>query len=173
MKTMERLRDLVEYLDRIGMKNTSREMSDLMDTVEAQRRESIPRAAYERKKAGWLAHIRECETALAKRNLRIRKLEKELEGTLRRAAETELACAEHRNRRTQLAIENDELRDELADMRGRTMPEGIEWLLDVWPKWSNGEYCKFGDWWVSDNYGEPKPKQFRELSIYTPEQLDE
>lgn len=69
--------------------------------------------------------------------------------------------------------EIQELRAEMEAMRPRLMPEGIEWLLEVWPKWSNGEYCKFGDWWVSDNYGEPKPKQFRKLSIYTPEQLDE
>lgn len=61
----------------------------------------------------------------------------------------------------------------LDAVKKRLMPEGMEWLLEVWPKWSNGEYCKFGDWWVSDNYGEPKPKQFRKLSIYTPEQLDE
>ena len=60
-----------------------------------------------------------------------------------------------------------------TELDRRLMPEGMEWLLDVWPKWSNGEYCKFGDWWVSDNYGEPKPKQFRKLSIYTPEQLRE
>ena len=55
----------------------------------------------------------------------------------------------------------------------RLMPEGMEWLLDVWPKWSNGEYCKFGDWWKSDKYGEPEPNQFSNLSIYTPEQLRE
>ena len=61
----------------------------------------------------------------------------------------------------------------LDAVKERTMPEGMEWLLDVWPKWSNGEYCKFGDWWVSDNYGVSKPKRFRRLSIYTPEQLDE
>ena len=61
----------------------------------------------------------------------------------------------------------------LDAVRERLMPEGMEWLLEVWPKWSNGEYCKFGDWWVSNNYGVPKPKRFRRLSIYTPEQLDE
>ena len=61
----------------------------------------------------------------------------------------------------------------LDAVKERTMPEGMEWLLEVWPKWSNGEYCKFGDWWVSNNYGVPKPKRFRRLSIYTPEQLDE
>ena len=144
-----------------------------LDAVKAQRSDCIPRAAYERKKAGWLTHIRECETALAKRNLRIRELEKELEGTLRRTAELECTCVELKARRTKLADENDTLRNELADIRGRLMPEGMEWLLEVWPKWSNGEYCKFGDWWVSNNYGVPKPKRFRRLSIYTPEQLDE
>ena len=61
----------------------------------------------------------------------------------------------------------------LDAVKERTMPEGMEWLLEVWPKWSNGEYCKFGDWWVSDKYGEPEPEQFRKLSIYTPEQLRE
>ena len=55
----------------------------------------------------------------------------------------------------------------------RLMPEGMEWLLEVWPKWSNGEYCKFGDWWKSDKYGEHEPNQFRKLSIYTPEKLRE
>ena len=55
----------------------------------------------------------------------------------------------------------------------RLMPEGMEWLLDVWPRWSNGEYCKFGDWWMSDKYGESEPKQFSNLSIYTPERLRE
>ena len=55
----------------------------------------------------------------------------------------------------------------------RLMPEGMEWLLDVWPKWDNGDYCKFGDWWTAESYGEFDPKQLRKLSIYTPEQLDE
>ena len=73
----------------------------------------------------------------------------------------------------QLRGERDELRELARDYEKRLMPEGMEWLLEVWPKWSNGEYCKFGDWWVSDKYGEPKPKQFRKLSIYTPELLRE
>lgn len=61
----------------------------------------------------------------------------------------------------------------LDAVKARMMPEGMEWLLDVWPKWSNGEYCKFGDWWKSDEYGEFEPQQFSKLSIYTPEQLVE
>lgn len=61
----------------------------------------------------------------------------------------------------------------LESVKSRLVPEGMEWLLEVWPKWSNGEYCKFGDWWKSDKYGESEPKQFRKLSIYTPDQLRE
>ena len=63
--------------------------------------------------------------------------------------------------------------EEMKGLKARLMPEGMEWLLEVWPKWSNGEYCKFGDWWKSGKYGEPEPKQFLKLSIYTPEQLRE
>ena len=61
----------------------------------------------------------------------------------------------------------------LDAVRERLMPGGMEWLLEVWPKWSNGEYCKFGDWWKADKYGKPEPNQFLKLSIYTPEQLRE
>ena len=66
-----------------------------------------------------------------------------------------------------------ELRQLKKEVEGRLMPEGMEWLLDVWPKWDNGDYCKFGDWWTAESYGEFEPKQLRKLSIYTPEQLDE
>ena len=88
------------------------------------------------------------------------------------------SCGHADNRRVELCaalgIDTDTgWSDAMAEMVKRLMPEGMEWLLEVWPKWSNGEYCKFGDWWVSDKYGEPKPNQFRKLSIYTPEQLDE
>ena len=66
-----------------------------------------------------------------------------------------------------------ELRQLKKEVEGRLMPKGMEWLLDVWPKWSNGEYCKFGDWWKSDKYGETEPKKLRKLAIYSPEQLRE
>ena len=60
-----------------------------------------------------------------------------------------------------------------TELDRRLMPEGMEWLLDVWPKWSNGEYCKFGDWWKADEYSERGPNRLIRLSIYTPEQLRE
>lgn len=61
----------------------------------------------------------------------------------------------------------------LGAVKKRLMPEGMEWLLEVWPKWSNGEYCKFGDWWTAAKYGDYEPKQLRRLGFYTPEQLKE
>ena len=61
----------------------------------------------------------------------------------------------------------------LETVEARLMPEGMEWLVEVWPKWSNGEYCKFGDWWTADKYGDYEPKQLRRLVFYTPEQLRE
>ena len=70
-----------------------------LERIKVQRRESIPRAAYERKKAGFLGHIAECERALGRR----------------------------RDVITKLANENDALRLELAQMRSRLMPEGMEW----------------------------------------------
>lgn len=65
------------------------------------------------------------------------------------------------------------LKEEIEAMRPRLMPEGMEWLLEVWPKWSNGEYCKFGDWWTADKYGYYEPRQLRRLAFFTPEQLRE
>lgn len=56
---------------------------------------------------------------------------------------------------------------------GLTLPRDMEWLLEVWPKWSNGEYCKFGDWWKADEYGEDEPQQLRKIAIYSPDQLRE
>lgn len=67
--------------------------------VKQRRYESIPRAAYERKRRALLGHIAECETALGKRREAIARL----------------------------ADENDALRLERAQMRPRLMPEGMEW----------------------------------------------
>lgn len=61
----------------------------------------------------------------------------------------------------------------LAAVEKRLMPDGMEWLLDVWPRWSNGEYCKFGDWWKAGEYGEREPQQLSRLTFFTPEQLRE
>ena len=70
-----------------------------LERVKAQRRESMPRAAYERKKAGFLDHIAECETALGRRREIISELN---------------------HRASDLTRKN-------AQMRPRLMPEGYEW----------------------------------------------
>lgn len=116
-----------------------------LDHVRVEWNEHVPRDLYQRRRWRLLGHIAECETALGRRREIISKLT-------------------HRV---------SDLTNENAELRRRAMPEGMEWLLEVWPRWSNGEYCRFGDWWKSDKYGEDEPKKFRKLSIYTPEQLDE
>lgn len=116
-----------------------------LEKIKRQRINSYPRDAYERKRGKLLKHIAECEKALGKRKKRVEELEAEAKG----------------------------MRERIETMLPRLMPEGMEWLLDVWPKWSNGEYCKFGDWWKSDKYGKFEPQQLSKLSIYTPEQLRE
>lgn len=51
-----------------------------LEKIRRQRRESIPRAAYERKRGNLLKHIAGCEKALGKRNKRVKELEKEAKG---------------------------------------------------------------------------------------------
>ena len=70
-----------------------------LEKIIQQRRDSVPRAAYERKLDKRLRHIAECEEALRRRNATISSLEK--------AA--------------------DRSRKQIADMRPRLMPESMEW----------------------------------------------
>ena len=88
-----------------------------IESVKAQRRESMPRAAYERKKAGFLDHIAECETALGRRREIISELN---------------------HRASDLTREN-------AELRKRAMPDGMEWLLEAWPMFEDGEPVRFLD----------------------------
>ena len=129
-----------------------------LDAVKEQRRESIPRAVYERKKAGWLDHIEECEEALARRNGRISELRRE-----RDKLRDEAAWAESLS----------EILDEWADLLGfpeqkgdpgkitarvgavldgtwrRLMPEGMEW-----PRFEDGEPVRLGEHWEEDGFDE-------------------
>ena len=70
-----------------------------LERVKAQRREFMPRSAYERKKVGFLDHIAECERALGRRRETISEL----------------------NRRV------CDLTRENAELRKRAMPEGMCW----------------------------------------------
>ena len=105
----------------------------------------VPRSCMERRLARLQRQIDESHAALRRRNEELKRFENANATLLQRGAE----------------------------MKRRLMPEGMEWLLEVWPKWSNGEYCKFGDWWTADKYGDYEPKQLRRLVFYTPEQLRE
>ena len=79
--------------------------------------DSAPRAAYERRRQRLLGHIAECETALGRRREIISELNHRV-------------C---------------DLTREIAQMRPRLMTEGMEWLLEAWPRFEDGEPVRVGD----------------------------
>lgn len=132
--------------------------------VKRQRKKSVPREVYERKRAAWRCHIRGCEEALRKRNRRIKELESAaLERRTVRSEDREAAewvrdhggldTVETRwDNDTQLADAviyalwpygmpdgggNEDVMDELSK---RLMPKGYEW-----PRFEDGARVKFGD----------------------------
>ena len=132
--------------------------------IKRQRKKSVPREVYERKRAAWRCHIRECEEALRKRNRRIKELERAaLERRTVRVEDREAAewvrdhggldVVETRwHNDTQLADAviyalwpygmpdgggNEDVMDEL---RKRLMPERYGW-----PRFEDGEFVKLKD----------------------------
>ena len=65
-----------------------------------------------------------------------------------------------------LTAENGKLRKQVPTERERQ-------ILAMWPKWSNGDYCMFGDLWTAQPYGDREPKQLTKLSILSPKLLEE
>ena len=55
--------------------------------------------------------------------------------------------AERRDRIADLECERDELRTQVDAMRPRLMPEGMEWLVDAWPRFEDDAPVRFGDEW--------------------------
>ena len=135
------------------------------DLLPEEEREAIAwvreHGGLEEVKARWTSHI---PLSNVKRMVELHKAKRER--LKAHALWLERKCHERRKRIKKLD-------KAIADMRPRLMPEGMEWLLEVWPKWSNGEYCKFGDWWKADEYSEREPSRLTKLSIYSPEQLRE
>ena len=62
---------------------------------------------------------------------------------------------------------------ECSELRKQVPTERERAILDMWPKWSNGDYCMFGDLWTAQPYGEREPKQLTKLSILSPKLLEE
>ena len=135
------------------------------DRLRARLRDSVPREAYERKRATWLRHIRECEAALRKRRECIKRLESAaLERRTVREEDREAAewvrghggiedlrrmFQDADSRRVELCgalgIDLDKGWSEaMAAMRLRLMPEGMEW-----PRYESGELVLFGDEFIN------------------------
>ena len=72
-----------------------------------------------------------------------------------------------------IADELDELQAKVDDLRKQVPSERERQILALWPKWSNGDYCMFGDLWTAQPYWEREPKQLTKLSILSPKLLEE
>ena len=135
------------------------------ERLRARLRDSVPREAYERKRAAWLRQIRECEAALRKRREHIKRLENAaLERRTVREEDREAAewvrgqggiealrrmFQDADIRRVELCgalgIDIDKGWSEaMAAMRLRLMTEGCEW-----PRYESGELVMFGDEFIN------------------------
>ena len=137
------------------------------ERLRARLRDSVPREAYERKRAAWLRQIRECEAALRKRREHIKRLENAaLERRTVREEDREAAewVREHGglenvrdawdevvNLCATIGCEpNDEseMLQALGDCTDiiikRLMPEGYEW-----PRYESGGLVLFGDEFIN------------------------
>ena len=98
------------------------------ERLRARMRDSVPREAYERKRAAWLRQIRECETALHRRREHVKKLEN--------------AALERRTVREEDREAAEWVREHggVDAISARLMPEGYEW-----PRYESGEPVRIGD----------------------------
>ena len=102
------------------------------ERLRARIRDSVPREAYERKRAAWLRQIRECETALHRRREHVKKLEN--------------AALERRTVREEDREAAEWVREHggVDAISARLMPEGMEW-----PRYESGELVLFGDEFIN------------------------
>ena len=94
------------------------------DWYKARLGESVPRSYAKRRIAARQRQIDESHAALRRRNARIVELEQE--------------CDELREMVRSLNALTDE-------MEKRLMPEGMEWLVDTWPRFEDDAPVRFGD----------------------------
>ena len=97
-----------------------------LDYVKSEWNERVPRDRYVRMRQRLLGHIAECETALGRRREIISELS---------------------HRVSDLTCEN-------AELRRRAMPEGMEWLVEAWPKFEDDAPLKFGDMALIDGHAD-------------------
>ena len=138
-----------------------------LERVKAQRREFMPRSAYERKKAGFLDHIAECERALGRRNERIKELNHRACDLTRENAERGETIRKLSDRAAKQSDEIRVMRDVIAETCARLGVEGTGSTVDdaqviwreiarrlmpdgmCWPVFEDGGPVRIGDF-VSD-----------------------
>ena len=102
-----------------------------LDAVRSEWSSRVPYDKHEQRRQRLLGHIAECETALGRRNQRIEELGKHIQS---------------------LTTEN-------ADMRKRLMPEGMEWLVEAWPRFEDDSPVRLEDEWCPRTGGTTKVGQ--------------
>ena len=109
-----------------------------IDHVRVEWNERVPRDRYVRRRQRLLRHIAECETALGRRNRRIEELG---------------------HRVSDLTAEN-------AELRKRAMPEGMEWLVEAWPRFEDGGPVRVGDEFMGKDGKTYTVKQIRFMGCF-------
>ena len=117
----QKLLDIADQIERENIEDTEaaawvREHGGL-DSVKREWRSRVPYDKHEQRRQRLLGHIAECETALGRRNQRIKELGRHI----------------------------NDLTRENAELRRRAMPEGMEWLVEAWPRFEDDAPLRFGD----------------------------
>ena len=106
---------------------------------------------YDRLALGWiednggLDHVRSQWGYLKGRANHADHVDRQLEKRQRQIDESHAALRRRNEERRQYAKANKELLERCAAMKRRLMPEGMEWLVEAWPRFEDGEPVRSGD----------------------------
>ena len=165
LMTVDALRAAIEETcTRIGVEHTGDLTQDAqaiwreIGSLRSRLKESVPRAAYERHLARRQRQIDESHAALRRRNERIGFLVSELnranhenhEEFMRRAGDytafTDEMCKRLASELRYVEGCSKDVMDAALDaLDRRLMPEGMEWLVEAWPRFEDGEPVRFGE----------------------------
>ena len=120
---------------------------EIADQIEAEQEERITRRVEDREAAEWvrahggIEHVKahwEGRIAISHVEHMAEHQRERRERMQRHIEYVQRLCAERRERIT-------ELNRTIAEMRPRLMPEGMEWLVEAWPRFEDDAPLKLGD----------------------------
>lgn len=145
-----------------------------LDHVKSEWRSRVPYDRYERRRQSLLRHIAECEAALGRRRRRIEELERKLSEAVSAQLASDAALYDLRRELRDLCEANgvepgddplramgrhvENLTAVVENLRlllnARAMPDGMEWLVDAWPRFENNAPVRFGDMALIDGHAD-------------------